>query len=226
MTTISVIIPTLGEASKLPILVQSLKSQGFEEIIVADASDDTATAIAALRAGAVCLANLAKGRGSQMSAGAQVASCDILFFLHADSALPSNAYAAINSALANQDNVAGSFRLSFDSKHPLLAIYAWFGRFNCLIATYGDQGLFLRRTTYEKIGGFAPIALMEDFEIQQRLRRLGRFVKLQHTITTSARRFMRRGILRQQLLNVVIVLSFLCKVPSATLARWYEGRSS
>jgi rSAM/selenodomain-associated transferase 2 len=222
MATISVIIPTFGEADRVQNLVRALMAQGFDEIIVADASDDDGTCIAAAAAGATCLANLARGRGRQMHAGALAAKCDILFFLHADSIVPAAAFVAIGDCLSHKDTVAGCFRLAFDRRHPVLDIYSWCSRLNVRVTTYGDQGLFVRKATYDQIGGFADIDLMEDFEIQARLRPLGRFVKLPLEIITSARRFVRFGIVAQQMLNIMIVLAYLCGVPPNRLARWYH----
>jgi rSAM/selenodomain-associated transferase 2 len=223
MTTLSVIIPTLGEAATLPTLLAALHDQGFDDIIVADASAGTATYQVAIAAGARCLPGLKRGRGAQLHAGAAAASGDVLFFLHADSVLPPLARKAIEACMTNTDVVAGSFRLAFDCRHPLLALYASLSRLNWSIATYGDQGLFVRRKDYEKIGGFADMALLEDLEIQTRLRRTGRFVKLPLRIVTSARRFVRRGIFVQQVLNVVIVSAYIMGVSPDRLARWYRG---
>lgn len=224
MTKISVIIPTLGEVDTLPHLLKSLFDQRFDEIIVADASDDSSTYQVATAAGARCLPHLKRGRGVQMQAGATAAAGEVLFFLHADSVLPPRAREAIEVCLINTNAVAGSFRLAFDRRHPLLTLYASLSRLNWSIATYGDQGLFVRRDMFEKIGGFAEMSLLEDLEIQTRLRRLGPFVKLPLQIVTSARRFVRRGILVQQILNIIIVIAYFLGVAPERLARWYNGR--
>jgi rSAM/selenodomain-associated transferase 2 len=223
MTTISVIIPTLDEAATLPALIRQLQAQGFDEIIIADASSTNDTHGAATGCGAVCLANLPRGRAGQMQTGAAIAKGDILFFLHADSVLPPRAGAAIRQALQEITVIGGSFSLAFDKPDWRLAFYAWCSRINHPLTTFGDQGLFVKRATFDQIGGFAALALLEDLEIQERLRPLGRFVKLKAPITTSARRFVRRGIVWQQVLNIVIVLAYLCGVSPDTLARWYEG---
>lgn len=225
MVSISVIIPTLGEAATLPSLLTTLRDQGFNDVIVADASIDDATCQVAIAAGAKSLSYLTCGRSTQMRAGAAVALGDILFFLHADSVLPPNAHEAILACMTNTNAVAGSFRLAFDRRHPLLTFYASLSRLNWAIATYGDQGLFVRRAVYEDIGGFANIPLLEDLEIQQRLRRAGVVVKLPLPIVTSSRRFVRRGVLAQQLLNVVIVIAYLLGFSPHTLAHWYEGKA-
>jgi rSAM/selenodomain-associated transferase 2 len=223
MTKISVIIPTLGEADTVPRLIRDLLGQGFDEVIIADASLNDFTVNAATQAGAKCLANIKRGRGHQMNVAAGTATEEILFFLHADSILPSGVYEAIKLALEQPNVVAGSFRLTFDRHHPLLWFYAKCSALNLSIATYGDQGLFVRAATFLQIGGYGEMALLEDFEIQRRLRPLGCFVKLPIAIVTSARRFVRRGIFVQQLLNIVIVIAYLCGVSLDRLLHWYEG---
>lgn len=50
---------------------------------------------------------------------------------------------------------------------------------------YGDQGLFVRRDTFEAIGGFRPLAIMEDFDLVRRLRRRGRIRVIPYPILIS-----------------------------------------
>ena len=59
----------------------------------------------------------------------------------------------------------------------------WFG------LCYGDSGIFVRRTAYERAGGFRPFPIFEDLDLLRRLKRCGRFVHLLHSVTTSSRRF-------------------------------------
>ena len=87
--------------------------------------------------------------------------------------------------------VGGNFRILFDGEDAfdrwLTRFYAWFRRFGLY---YGDSAVFLRRETYEAIGGFRPIALMEDFDLCRRLERHGRTVCIDEPpVTTSSRRF-------------------------------------
>src|SRR5579859_7649491 len=81
---VSVVIPTLGAAGELPAtLAGLLLAPGIGEIIVADGgSTDDSVAIAEA-AGARTL-SAKRGRGTQLAAGAEAASCDWLLFLHAD----------------------------------------------------------------------------------------------------------------------------------------------
>jgi len=89
---------------------------------------------------------------------------------------------------------------------------------------YGDQGIFVRRATFEALDGFREWPLMEDVDFLARLRRAGRTVIVPLPVTTSARRFARQGVLRQQLRNAALVLLFHLGVPPARLAAWYGTR--
>ena len=217
---LAAIIPTLNEAESAPPLVRRLLGSGFDHVVVADGGsrDDTPQLV---RAAGAILVRSEPGRGLQLAAGAAAADADALLFIHADSLPPGAAAALIRGGLADPAVAGGAFRLAFDAEHPLLRLYAAASRVNATPFTYGDQGLFVRRRVYEAIGGYAPWPLLEDLEIQHRLRRAGRFVKLPVPITTSARRFLREGVLRRQLRNAGIVARFYAGCPPARLAREY-----
>jgi GT2 family glycosyltransferase len=157
-----------------------------------------------------------------MNAGAAAASGDVLLFLHADTHLPPDAGTLVASALADPRVVAGSFFLGFDSTHPLLRLSSIASRLNVRWTTYGDQAFFFRRAVFEQVGGFAPVPLFEDVELQERVRNLGRCVKIQRPVISSARRFLRVGIVRQQLRNALLLAAYHLGVSPARLAVWYE----
>jgi len=157
-----------------------------------------------------------------MNQGVQVAKGDILLFLHSDTLLIPGGLAMIEALLAQTGIVAGSFCLRFDHQSPFLRLYARFSRINHILFTYGDQGLFMTRRIFEQVGGFPELPLMEDVEIQKILRRIGRFVKIRHPVVTSARRFLLNGIIRQQLLNTVLVLLYHAGVSPVRLKRFYH----
>ena len=52
---------------------------------------------------------------------------------------------------------------------------------------YGDQGLFVRRDCFERLGGFPPLRLMEDLFFSRQLRREGRIVIAGSMIGTTMR---------------------------------------
>jgi hypothetical protein len=119
-------------------------------------------------------------------------------------------------------NLAGSFSLRFDYQSPFLRLYARLSRINHILFTYGDQGLFMAQRTFEQVGGFSEIPLMEDVDIQKKLRKIGRFVKIGHPVVTSARRFVSSGIIRQQLINIGLVLLYHAGVSPSRLKRYYH----
>lgn len=222
---ISLIIPARNEAENLSSLLQTRALADFAEIIVVDngSSDDTPHIVAA--SPGVVLARSAPGRGQAMNAGAAVSKGDVLFFLHADSRLPAQAQAAIRAALSDARVIAGCFRLAFDRSSATLSLSAWMTRFDTSLTTFGDQGYFIRRSAFERLGGFAAWPILEDVDMRQRLRGLGTFRKLDLAIITSARRFARHGPLRQQLRNCLILSLYGLGVSPHRLARLYRPQA-
>jgi rSAM/selenodomain-associated transferase 2 len=220
--TLSVVIPALDEEAVLASTLESVsRSAPGCEIVVADGGSRDATREIAVTAGARVV-SAPRGRGPQMNAGAAVATGDVLLFLHADTQLPADAGTLVEQALADPRAVAGSFVLGFDSPHPLLRLSSVASRLNLGWATYGDQALFFRREAFERAGGFPSQPLFEDVAMQARIRRLGRCVKIQRPVRTSARRFLRVGVVRQQLLNAGLVVAYHLGVSPRTLASWYD----
>ena len=76
---------------------------------------------------------------------------------------------------------------------------------------------------FDELGGFAPLPIMEDYELVRRLRRRGAVVTLDAAAVTSARRWQRLGALRTTLRNLAMVAGFRAGVPPERLARFYRG---
>jgi rSAM/selenodomain-associated transferase 2/rSAM/selenodomain-associated transferase 1 len=199
--TLCIIIPTLGEGSALLTTLQalqSLRAGGVELVVVDGESADTALTQAAILADQVLSAP--RGRASQMNAGACATRADALLFLHADTQLPPDADGLIAQAL--QHSAWGRFDVRIDGASSLLRLVErmmnWRSRITG-VAT-GDQALFVRRSVFERVGGFAPLALMEDIELCGRLKAMGAPVCLRQHVVTSARRWQQHGVLRTVLL--------------------------
>lgn len=220
---LSIVVPVLNEARYLPQLLARLRGFGehVETLVVDGGSSDGSQILVRADGRAILLAS-ARGRARQMNAGAAEARAPLLFFLHGDTLPPPDAPELIIRALTDAGVLAGSFRLAFDRDSALLRFYAWCTSANNLLTTYGDQGLFLRRSDFEKLGGFPDLPFLEDIELQRRLRRHGRVIKLDSAVRTSARRFERHGILGQQLRNVAIVGAYLAGTPVARLKKFYS----
>jgi rSAM/selenodomain-associated transferase 2 len=223
---VSVIIPTLNEASEISPTLRSLRSQHprLAEIIVVDGgSNDDTTRIVEVEGARVVRSR--SGRGRQLHTGANAATGEALLFLHADTRLPAGALQAVGRALADHRVVGGRFRLRYPHRHPVLGIIAFFSRFPWTWTSYGDSGFFVRRSVYGEMGGFEDIPLLEDSRFFGRLRKAGRVRVLPLTVVTSCRRFCRRGPLRQLLSNILLVLRYWAGGSPARTDDRYEAKS-
>jgi rSAM/selenodomain-associated transferase 2 len=199
--SISIIIPTLNEASCLTATLHALRPERPHQIIVADGGSTDATCAAAAEAD--LLLEAPRGRGTQMNAGAARATGDTLLFLHADCRLEPGALAAVESCLSRPGVSAGCFRMTVRARSWGYRWIDFFATTRVRLAgvVYGDQGLFLRRATFERLGGFPPWRLMEDVAFSKELRRVGRLVVAPRRIFVSPRRWQRAGVVRQTLRN-------------------------
>ena len=221
--SIAVIVPVLNEATVLETFLSDLLSRpGSFRVLLVDGGSSDGTREIAARFPAVQLVRSARGRAAQMNAGAREALEDVLLFLHADTFLPADAFRLITETLSAPGVAGGCFHLTFDRDDPWLRTYSFFSRLNHPLFTYGDQGLFLRREVFQAIGGFREMPILEDVEIQARLRRAGRFVKVPQPVVTSARRFVCCGPVRQQAVNTGLVLLYHLGVSPARLKRFYD----
>ena len=219
---ISVIIPTLNEATHLPRTLAALAGAvGVEVIVVDGGSRDDSLAIAQA-AGATTLV-AAGGRGAQMNWGATQAQGEWLLFLHGDTVVPPGFEYWIRHCLGQPGVVAGAFDLAIDGPGWGLRWVEWGvkQRSRWLQLPYGDQGLFLRASDFRGLGGFPALPIMEDFALVQQLRRRGQIARVPLPVLTSARRWQRLGVGRTTLLNQIMVLGYSLGVPPSRLARWY-----
>jgi len=146
----------------------------------------------------VTLLTAPAGRATQMNIGATASRGDILLFLHADTLLPRDAKREIEEAMKEPACVGGRFDLCFERDMGLGWLISrlinlrsrWTG-----IAT-GDQAIFVRRRTFDELGGFSPIPIMEDIDFTSRLKQTGRVVSLRSKVITSYRRWKTRGSIR------------------------------
>ena len=223
---ISVVIPTLNEARRLPALLTSLRRQtGRHEIIVADGGSRDGTAGVAAAAGARVIVG-SPSRGRQLAAGAALAKGDVLLFLHADSRFPPGGLARIEEELARSPEVpGGNFRLLFDGDTEFARwLTGFYARLRARGLYYGDSGIFVRRPVYHRLGGIRPIALMEDHDFVRRLERAGTTCCIQTPpLITSSRRFegRSRGAIFYGWLR--IHLWFYLGVSPERLARLYDS---
>ena len=195
----SIIVPVLDEreaiAKNLPLL-QPLRREGFEIIVVDGGSSDGSLEEA--RPHADLALSSSRGRASQMNAGANHARSNWFFFLHIDTTLPEN-FLSVISPLSCAQSCWGFFSLRLDGGHWLLRVIermiSWRSRLSG-IGT-GDQLLYCDRQSFESIGGFSEIPLMEDVEFSKKMLAMrGRPRFICSSVTTSSRRWESNGMLR------------------------------
>ncbi|MDE0690342.1 MAG: TIGR04283 family arsenosugar biosynthesis glycosyltransferase [Candidatus Poribacteria bacterium] len=220
--TISIIIPILNEAKILDRTLSRLQPElGPHELIIVDGGSSDNSVCIAKGYGEVLTS--ARGRAKQLNAGAAAATGDILLFLHADVWLETGALVAVEAALS-AGYIGGGFRQKIDGKCILYRLIEIAGdiRGKYLKVFYGDSGIFLARATFEKIGGFPDVPILEEMEFSRGLRKLGKTTLIGPHIHLSARRWEARGIIRTTLNNWLITFLYFLKVSPERLAKLYS----
>ncbi len=219
--SIGIVVPVFNESAILEDALERLRQvAGSIPVVIADGGSTDGSARIARRFfhTEVCTE---PNRGLQMNRGARCLGTDVLLFLHVDSRLPADFAEHIRIALQDTRVAGGSFRLAFDDPHAMLRFYAWFTRFPGRLFHFGDQAFFVRREIFQKMGGFHSLPFLEDLDFLRRLGHYGRFAVLAVPVVTWARRFQKRGVIRQQLLNILLLGLFELGVSAQRLARFY-----
>jgi len=200
---ISIIIPVLNESETIEELLYHLvdcaELKNINEIIVVDGGsvDGTPEIIQNLDL-KIKLLTSEKGRAKQMNRGANAATGNILYFLHADSFPPVN-YDQLILNEVKKGNNAGCFRLQFDSNHCWLRLASWLTQFSWRACRGGDQSQFITKALFEDIGGFdETYAIYEDNILINELYKRKEFVVINEKIKTSARLYEKNGVWKLQ----------------------------
>lgn len=215
---LSVVIPTLNAGAQLADCLAALK--GADEIVLVDGGSDDDTVAIAKASGARAIVS-PKGRGTQLRAGADAARGDWLLFLHADTRLGGGWSEAVADHILRRQQQVACFRLRFDD-HAWQARVIEKGvaaRVRLFGLPYGDQGLLVSRSMYERAGGFRPLPLMEDVDL---VARLGRPRVLVADAVTSADRWRRDGWFRRSAKNLLCLLLYRLGLPAERVALLYS----
>lgn len=218
-TKLSIIVPVLNEGVGLnPFLAALPQSDQEIEIILADGGS-TDGSIMAVDADVSHIVNCGKGRATQMNAGAAVASGEYLLFLHADTYLP----AEFKSLVLADEPVWGRFDVRLSGEHRAFRMIEfmmnWKSRTTGICT--GDQAIFLKRTLFESMGGYALIPLMEDIELTGRLSKMSEPACISTKLITSSRRWEEKGILKTMLLMWYLRIRYATGTSADILVKKY-----
>lgn len=221
---ISIIIPTLNESKNIQATLDSTQASSNVEVIVVDggSEDNTVDIVECL---SVKVMHGYKNRARQMNAGAKNATGDILLFLHADTVLPADFDAMIRTALQQPSSVGGAFALRINAADIGLRLVEWGVKWRSKLfkMPYGDQAIFITKESFESIGGFPELAIMEDFELIRNLKSLGKITFIPVPVITSPRRWLKKGILQTTFINQIVIIAYFIGVSPERIRRWYRG---
>lgn len=218
---LSIVIPALNEARAIASMVERARLEADEVVVCDGGSLDNTVALAKAAGAIVCQS--APGRGVQLDTGAAAATGEILWFLHADSALPPGAGAAVRWGATT--SLWGCFSVRIESDDYRLR---WCGRYMTLRArkngsVTGDMGIWCRREAWISGGGFGQRRVGEDLAFSAHLRRMEPGTVLPLRIGTSARRWEANGVARTMLRMWLVRSAFYAGVSDEILLRLYRS---
>lgn len=226
---LAIIIPCLNEAQQIEnclLALQALRQRGHEIIVCDAGSTDNTQQLARPLCDRVLQAD--KGRALQMNAAAAQATGDVLCFLHADTLSPHNIDEHIFHALQQSRRIWGRFNIQLSGQQPAFRLIERMINLRSCISgvASGDQGIFIYRNVFNRLGGYKAIALMEDIELSKRLRKISKPACIKHAkLITSSRRWEEHGIARTVLLMWKLRLKYFLGTQPQQLASEYRDHN-
>lgn len=240
MVQVSIVIPTLNEASSLGRTLRQLAvlDPSPIEVLVVDGGSDDETVSIAQAAGAKVIECDRRGRSVQMNCGAKSAIGDVVCFLHADTSVPDDVIAIIEQTLVDSTIVCGGFVSLMAGAHttrwgislhnylktyyaPLLFRPHLF--FRGLRLLFGDQVMFCRRSEFWECGGFDErLPIMEDGDLCLRLVQKGRIRQVNRVVQSSDRRVAKWGAWKATAIYLYVGVLWGVGVSVDYLKQFYE----
>ncbi len=228
-SSLAIIVPILQESEQISRRLNAFQQLPCDELCFVDGGSDDGS-VELLRQAGMSVLQTRPGRAWQMNAGAGATKSELLLFLHVDTAIGAESVQRMRKAMSDPRYIGGRFDLRLDDPAPIFRLIETMINLRSRltgIAT-GDQAIFVRRDVFHACGAFPTMPLMEDIAFSRELKRHARkegkrLLLLRDTVTTSARRWRRHGVLRTILLMWYLRLAFYLGAPPERLARLYRN---
>jgi rSAM/selenodomain-associated transferase 2 len=222
---ISIIIPVYKEENNINNTINNIyKSQSIDfEIIVVDSEENQST-LNVIKNTQVIKVISEKGRAKQMNKGSTYAKGEVLLFLHADTVLPNNSLEEIIKII-DCGYVGGAFDFKINSNRYIFRIIEKISSLRSRITKipYGDQGIFIKKDYFIKIGNYKEFPLMEDVELMQRIKsNKNKIFIIKKSVITSSRRWEKEGIIYCTLRNWFLITLYILGVSPNNLIKFYK----
>ncbi|MCC7430669.1 TIGR04283 family arsenosugar biosynthesis glycosyltransferase [bacterium] len=224
--TLSIIVPIFNEEKILAEFLEQFANFENIEILLVDGKSTDKTQKIAKNFPVKFFVCSQRGRAFQMNFGAKQSNSENLFFIHSDTKITYKHIETVFFYLEKANFVAGAFGIEINSDKKIFKIISKTANIRSKISgiAYGDQGLFLKKQTFNKVGGFPEIQIGEDIKISQKLKKTGKITFVGQTLKTSPRRWENEGIifvtLRNWFLAVLIILDF----NPEKIAKFYKNK--
>tara|TARA_Y100001968_G_scaffold198114_1_gene181722 strand:- start:237 stop:941 length:705 start_codon:yes stop_codon:yes gene_type:complete len=207
--TLSIIIPTLNEATHLPLLLADLNIWPYDlDLRVVDGGSTDFTISISKINGVDVIKSTQQNRGYQLKTGASNATGDWLLFLHADSRLNRSWVKSVLKIMQNKtsENFAWYFNfkiqkynIQFRILEIAVALRSYF-----LQSPYGDQGLLIHKNLYNLLGGFSSLKIMEDIDLISRASKTTKVKCVKENLYTDGIKWSNSNIVKRAIKNAIL----------------------
>jgi glycosyltransferase involved in cell wall biosynthesis len=201
---ITVVIPAFNEERALPSTLNRLAAAqrryvasglGSAEIVVVDNASTDGTGATASSGGARVVIEPRPGVAFARNAGAAAATAPWLFFVDADTHVPSDVLIAVHRALSDQRCLGGAPATRYEYRKRMLRPYMAMWKVVARVRNMTQGvGQFVTADAFRATGGYPTcLRMAEDTEFNRRLRKLARqrggyTTYLEHTVIVPSSR--------------------------------------
>jgi len=233
---LSIIIPTLNEEQTIVNLLRSLGSQNYSdfEVIVVDGGSKDKTVEVARKYGANVMIYDGLSEFASRNVGARIAKGDILVFTSADTIFPSHLLEdiKINFEKDPQLIALSGPGIPYDASFPGKILYGVYNFSRYLFArlpkpfqrfSTSTNFLAVRKSVFEKTGGFDPTDINADGIMGSKLSKMGKVnFNLNTHVYISARRIKRMGLFKFILHYLYVLENFFPFLSHTSIIRGFK----